>query len=193
MSQEWYVQMDGEILGPLDSEGLQFAVDQGAVQRDTLIRLGERGNWNPAESIIGIFPASEPVPVFIPKARQPERMVPASQVAPQVAVSVSRVQKGWCPQCNASTVLAVHPANHLLHFIVSIVTGGIWLPVWIVIACAPEMNCTICGGRGFSNKTSRAAWTAFRIAFWSVAAIILVPTGLIFLYAVFSVLLGKGH
>lgn len=178
MSQEWYVQADGEILGPLDSEGLQFAVDQGAVQRDTLIRLGERGSWNPAGSIAGIFPTSEPVPVFMPKARQPERMVPASQVAPQVAVSVARVRKGWCPQCNATTVQGVRPVSHLLHFVLSIATGGLWIIVWIAAACSQSIDCTVCGSQGYSSEGDYRLrcllWRAFEVAATAVIVLVFV-------------------
>jgi hypothetical protein len=29
-----------------------------------------------------------------------------------------------------------HPVNHVLHLILSVLTAGIWVPVWIIVALA---------------------------------------------------------
>lgn len=66
MSQEWYVQTDGEILGPLDSEGLRAAVRHGAIVPDTMVRLGAEGRWSRAATVRGLLPPVPPVPPVPP-------------------------------------------------------------------------------------------------------------------------------
>lgn len=60
MSQEWYVQTGGEILGPLDSEGVRGAVREGAIGPETMVRLGLEGRWHKAASVKGLLPPLPP-------------------------------------------------------------------------------------------------------------------------------------
>jgi hypothetical protein len=47
--------------------------------------------------------------------------------------------KGWTeqfgPQAGPTPVQLVNPpTNHILHLLLSIVTAGLWIPVWIIIS-----------------------------------------------------------
>jgi len=56
-----------------------------------------------------------------------------------------------CDICKRSTmhIRTDHSPNHILHLLLSIITVGLWVPIWIVIAIsAPNENpvCSVCGG-----------------------------------------------
>ena len=52
-----------------------------------------------------------------------------------------------CPGCGP--VLATRPEpNHVLHLVLSFVTGGFWIPVWGAVAigmAAKDWRCPTCG------------------------------------------------
>jgi hypothetical protein len=56
-----------------------------------------------------------------------------------------------CDICNRPTVhfRQDYSPNHILHLLLSIVSGGLWIPVWIllsVFAPNPDPVCSNCGG-----------------------------------------------
>lgn len=58
-----------------------------------------------------------------------------------------KVASGFCP-FEQKTVLAIaNKPNHLLHFILTLVTAGIWLIVWILFTVGKIGNykCSSCG------------------------------------------------
>ncbi len=60
-----------------------------------------------------------------------------------------------CKQCGQKTIHLVSRPSHLLHLFLTIVTVGVWLPIWILVAVirrAPQ--CTVCGSK----------YTGFRVA-----------------------------
>ena len=50
-----------------------------------------------------------------------------------------------CVQCNKMTMHYQEKPNHLLHLLLSIVTAGIWLIVWLLFVQAKDPQCSICG------------------------------------------------
>ncbi|MCM2375080.1 GYF domain-containing protein [Aporhodopirellula aestuarii] len=55
MSSQWYVQYKGKIVGPASARQLKGIAQQGKIDPDTLVRLGEDGNWTPASRVKGLF------------------------------------------------------------------------------------------------------------------------------------------
>lgn len=60
------------------------------------------------------------------------------------------VKRKWCRTCGAYRRFEKEKANHILHLLLTIVTGGLWLIVWIMASCFGGSNwsCSVCGGRG---------------------------------------------
>ena len=50
-----------------------------------------------------------------------------------------------CAECNKSTMHYQEKPNHILHLLLSIVTAGIWLIVWILFIQAKDPQCSVCG------------------------------------------------
>ena len=53
----------------------------------------------------------------------------------------------FCPNCKKNVMAVGSTPNHILHLILSILTGGLWIIVWIIIAAskAGDYKCTQCG------------------------------------------------
>ena len=51
--------------------------------------------------------------------------------------------------CGGMTPHQIQKPNHLLHLIMSVVTGGLWLIVWLLLTLFSEARwqCTKCGER----------------------------------------------
>jgi len=64
-------------------------------------------------------------------------------------MSSQQVMK-YCRRCANSTIHVGPGTSHVLHFLLSLVTVGIWLPIWFLvhISNASQMKCGQCGGRG---------------------------------------------
>jgi hypothetical protein len=61
----------------------------------------------------------------------------------------------FCKNCNKSTIHLAEATNHVLHLILSILTVGLWIPIWIFVSFSSQLknvgDCTVCGG--LSNKS----------------------------------------
>lgn len=57
------------------------------------------------------------------------------------------VARRFCSGCDAMTRSTSGRANHVLHLLMSIVTGGLWLIVWLFVALGRDWRCDDCGGR----------------------------------------------
>ncbi len=53
----------------------------------------------------------------------------------------------YCAQCDKPTMHLRDKTNHILHLILSLLTFGIWLFVWALVAWSNSMQsqCTVCG------------------------------------------------
>jgi hypothetical protein len=55
---------------------------------------------------------------------------------------------GFCPHCGEQRLLLREGPNHVLHLILSVLTFGLWLIVWFVIAARKQdaaARCSVCG------------------------------------------------
>ena len=53
---------------------------------------------------------------------------------------------GYCDNCSKDVLIRSSTPNHILHLLLSIVTGGLWLIVWLLlIVKVKEWRCTNCG------------------------------------------------
>ena len=68
----------------------------------------------------------------------------ASESGYSVIMPTSQLMKK-CVQCNKMTMHYQEKPNHLLHLLLSIVTAGIWLIVWLLFVQAKDPQCSICG------------------------------------------------
>lgn len=53
-----------------------------------------------------------------------------------------------CKTCGQHRMFRKEKQNNVLHLILSVVTVGVWLPVWLLIAIAGAFTpyrCTVCG------------------------------------------------
>jgi hypothetical protein len=52
----------------------------------------------------------------------------------------------YCEKCSKQTLHIAQAINHILHLLLSVVTGGFWIIVWICIGITSGKGiCTICG------------------------------------------------
>ena len=52
-----------------------------------------------------------------------------------------------CANCDRPTPHESPSTSHVLHLLLSIITAGIWLPLWLVVALnnSNQSTCTVCG------------------------------------------------
>jgi len=54
----------------------------------------------------------------------------------------------YCATCGKQTLHAKEGISNLLHLILSIITVGLWIPVWIFLglkSTGSKMRCQVCG------------------------------------------------
>lgn len=58
-------------------------------------------------------------------------------------------QKGaWCGVCGQQRLFVAPTPSHLLHLVLTIITAGIWLIVWLIIGGKTgPYRCTVCGSK----------------------------------------------
>lgn len=55
-------------------------------------------------------------------------------------------KSGFCKRCNAQTKVERKGVNHVLHLLLSVITGGLWLLIWIGTAIRfGGWRCATCG------------------------------------------------
>lgn len=55
-------------------------------------------------------------------------------------------RRGYCPDCQKHVLYRRTTPNHILHLILSVITAGLWLPVWIMVCCVQKpFRCPNCG------------------------------------------------
>jgi hypothetical protein len=64
--------------------------------------------------------------------------IPADQRSSMIAATIlTRTRQGWRVESQSqfgATLVHGRRVNHVLHLILSLVTVGLWVPVWIVLA-----------------------------------------------------------
>lgn len=59
-----------------------------------------------------------------------------------------REAKGYCETCKQQVLIRSRGTNHLLHLILTLLTGGLWLIVWVICAIPPKKwCCSQCGDK----------------------------------------------
>ncbi|TWT66712.1 hypothetical protein Pla123a_45980 [Posidoniimonas polymericola] len=58
MASDWYYKVLGDVVGPSSQADLLKAINKGVVQEDTMVRLGERSEWQAAASVNGLMDAA---------------------------------------------------------------------------------------------------------------------------------------
>ncbi len=55
----------------------------------------------------------------------------------------------YCNHCQKNVMAQGNRPNHLLHLILSVVTAGFWLVIWLILIVfnAGEYRCTQCGNK----------------------------------------------
>ena len=54
----------------------------------------------------------------------------------------------YCDRCKRYMLVRKPATNHILHLILSIVTVGFWIPIWILVGisvASTKWRCTHCG------------------------------------------------
>lgn len=67
-----------------------------------------------------------------------------------------QTSRKYCPTCQSLGPATRPGASHVLHLILTVCTGLLWLPVWIFVAYAPgPWRCTRCGDVAWRNRAPR--------------------------------------
>ena len=55
----------------------------------------------------------------------------------------------YCAHCQKDVMASGTTPSHLLHFFLSVLTFGLWVPIWILVAVGKigGYRCTQCGNR----------------------------------------------
>lgn len=55
----------------------------------------------------------------------------------------------YCPSCQKNVMAVGSSPNHLLHLVLSFITAGLWLVVWLLLAIGTMGNyrCSQCGSK----------------------------------------------
>lgn len=68
---------------------------------------------------------------------------------------MSIIQKGGhCPTCDKPRTATKEKINHILHLILSVITVGVWIPVWLLLLLfnfGKSFRCTSCGTKVNAN------------------------------------------
>ena len=72
------------------------------------------------------------------------------------AILATDYTKKYCKDCEKSVKAERRGVNHVLHLILSICTGGLWLLVWIGISVkVGGWRCGDCYGKNLAGKAPR--------------------------------------
>ena len=68
---------------------------------------------------------------------------------PFVSGIISDQARRYCAHCRKQVIAMTVTPRHLLHFLLSLFTCGLWIPVWILLAVAKRgaCRCPLCGTR----------------------------------------------
>lgn len=58
---------------------------------------------------------------------------------------MSAIARRYCPTCRENVPSLRQPTNNILHLALSVVTVGLWIPVWILSAMNKPYVCQRCG------------------------------------------------
>jgi hypothetical protein len=65
---------------------------------------------------------------------------------------MSKQARRYCPSCQTEVLAVASTPNHILHLLLSIVTGGLWLICWLMVALRVEAwRCARCGSETYRS------------------------------------------
>lgn len=64
-----------------------------------------------------------------------------------------RVERMWCDDCQDWQAAVSPGPNHILHLLLTLVTGGIWIIVWIFAGLVSDFRCRECGSGAVSPRS----------------------------------------
>ncbi len=63
---------------------------------------------------------------------------------------------GFCKYCNSNVVVSRPGTNHILHLLLTIITAGLWLIVWVGISVKiGGWRCSVCGKTASGSAAAR--------------------------------------
>ena len=65
----------------------------------------------------------------------------------------------YCGHCEKDVHYHYDPVNHLTHFVLSVCSLGLWLPIWVGVTVKPSKICDGCGNPIWSDPPSKPAVT----------------------------------
>ena len=84
---------------------------------------------------------------------------------------------GHCPDCNDHILFQCRRPHHLLHLALTVITQGIWLPVWLLLVLrSRQCACTRCG---HLRSKDRLITTPLRSRLPTAVSGLALPTGAI--------------
>jgi hypothetical protein len=87
---------------------------------------------------------------------------------------MANIRRAYCPKCKESVPASINGANHVLHLLLSLVTLGAWIPVWIVLAVlSSSYRCTKCGATCYGSKIGSYAAIGALCIFGGLAVLLL--------------------
>jgi len=63
-------------------------------------------------------------------------------------IMATQQRRHYCKTCGQSRLFTKQSVNHVLHLILSVLTGGVWVVIWILAGLASLLTpfrCTDCG------------------------------------------------
>lgn len=60
----------------------------------------------------------------------------------------------FCKSCQKQVLVTKEKTSHLLHLILSALTFGFWLIVWLLVAISGTWRCSVCGSSSVRKPVS---------------------------------------
>ena len=153
----YYLHQNSETKGPYTKSQISQLLAQGIVTNDANACEVGGSKWF---SVAVLFADTQ--------------TVSDNKIAQPINLNIggSNVKTLYCSQCTTATPHITHDPNHLLHVIITIITGGAWLIVWLLLtASADSPKCTVCSRNGQASGAKTAAGCGCLIIL-AIAAII---------------------
>lgn len=97
---------------------------------------------------------------------------------------MAKIARRWCETCQDMVRGDWSGPNHILHLLLSIVTVGLWLPVWLILSLGGGYHCNHCGHAVRAHRPPtqlqlRSAAVARYVGLACVAVFVLIAAGAI--------------
>lgn len=67
---------------------------------------------------------------------------------------------GYCANCKKDVVVFRRTTNHLLHLVLTVLTAGLWIIVWMLISLMPSRRtCGQCGSSNIGHRSTTSRTT----------------------------------